>query len=84
MRPSRGESTVVSFRLDSPTKVTVTVYDLAGDQVDVLYNQTGSTGVNEVTWDGKNKRGKAVVPGVYYIVVKIERQRYVQKALVVR
>jgi len=84
LRPSRGESTVVSFRLDSPTKVTVTVYDLAGDQVDVLYNQTGSTGVNEVTWDGKNKRGKAVVPGVYYIVVKIDRQRYVHKALVVR
>ena len=28
--------------------------------------------------------GKAVVPGVYYIVVKIDRQRYVQKALVVK
>lgn len=84
LRPTRGESTVLSFRLDSPTKVTVTVYDLAGDQVDVLYNQTGSTGVNEVIWDGKNKRGKAVVPGVYYIVVKIDRQRYVQKALVVK
>ena len=82
--PARGESTVVCFRLDKATKVTVTVYDLAGDVVEVIFDQTGSVGSNEVSWDGKNRRGKNVVPGIYFITVLIDNKRYVLKALVVK
>ena len=41
-------------------------------------------GSNLITWDGKNRRGKIVVPGVYFIVVKVGGKRYVKKVLVVR
>jgi hypothetical protein len=84
LRPAQGESTVISFRLDNATKVTVTVYDLAGDVVGVIFDQTGSVGLNEVSWDGKNRRGKNVVPGVYFITVVIDKKRHVLKALVVK
>ncbi len=84
INPNTSEYTTLNFTLDTPTKVTVTVYDLAGDPVDVLYDQTGSVGLNEVIWDGKNRRGRAVVPGVYYVVVKIQKQRYVEKVLVIK
>jgi hypothetical protein len=84
LNPHNGESTTLDVRLVEPKKVTVTIYDLAGDPVVVLYKQTGSAGLNEIIWDGRNKRGKPVVPGVYYAVVKIDKKRYIEKILVIK
>jgi hypothetical protein len=84
INPRQGEATILNFRLDERSTVTITVYDLAGDSVKVIYNQSANAGMNEVVWDGKSKRGKAVVPGVYFIVVKIEKNRYVRKVLVIK
>lgn len=41
-------------------------------------------GATDVRWHGENRNGKTVIPGVYYIVVKIGGDRYVKKALVVK
>jgi len=40
--------------------------------------------LNEVKWYGKNKKGRKVVPEVYFVVVTIGKERYVKKVLVVR
>ena len=60
------------------------MYDLAGRPVAELYDRVGSPGLNEVIWNGKNRRGQKVVPGVYYVVVRIGKERYVKKVLVVK
>jgi flagellar hook assembly protein FlgD len=84
LNPHRGETTILNFRLSSRENVNITVYDLAGDPVKVLFSRTANQGMNEVVWDGKSKRGRPVVQGVYYIVVKIGNQRHVRKVLVVK
>ncbi len=84
INPRRGEVTTVNITVQKREKVTVTVYDLAGDPVKQLYSTTADIGLNEVPWNGKNKRGKNVVQGVYYVVTKIGKKRYVHKVLVVR
>ena len=84
INPSRGEITTLNFRLDTRTNVTVTVYDLAGDPVKTLFSGSANAGMNEVSWDGKSRRGRAVVQGVYLIVVKIDKTRHVRKVLVVK
>ena len=84
LNPHRGEATILNFKLDKRSNVTITVYDLAGDSVKVLYNGTANAGMNEVSWDGKNKRGRPVVQGVYLIVVKIGKDRHVRKVLAVK
>jgi hypothetical protein len=84
INPRRGEETILNFRLDQRDNVTITVYDLAGDPVITLYNRSTSAGMHEVSWDGKSKRGKPVVQGVYFIVAKIGSQRHVRKVLVVK
>ena len=60
------------------------VYDLAGDPVKTLFRGSANAGMHEVSWDGKSRRGKAVVQGVYLIVVKIDKDRQVRKVLVVK
>jgi flagellar hook assembly protein FlgD len=84
VEPKAGTHTTLNFKLTKVQKVTITVYDLAGRPVKVLYNRTGNIGLNEVIWDGKNRDGRTVVPGVYYIVVLIDKERYVHKVLVAR
>jgi flagellar hook assembly protein FlgD len=84
INPHRGEVTTINITIQKREKVTVTVYDLAGDPVKKLFSKTADVGLNEVPWDGKNKRGRKVVQGVYYVVTKVGKERYVHKVLMVR
>jgi hypothetical protein len=84
INPHNGDVTYINYYIDSGRKVTITAYDLAGNPVKVLFNGTGSTGTNLVTWNGRNRNGATVVPGVYYMVIKIGSDRYVRKVLVVK
>ncbi|KKL69890.1 hypothetical protein LCGC14_2110410, partial [marine sediment metagenome] len=84
INPAKGDYTIITFNLKKSTKVKITVYDLAGNPVKVLYNRTATAGMNHVKWYGKNKRGRKVVLGVYYVVTMIGKDRHVKKVLVVR
>lgn len=84
INPHNGDVTYINYYIDSGRKVTITAYDLAGNPVKVLFNGTGNAGTNLVTWNGKNRNGAAVVPGVYYMVIKIGSDRFVRKVLIVK
>jgi hypothetical protein len=84
INPSRGEYTIVTFKLKKSTKVKVTVYDSAGNIVKELYNRTAPAGISNVRWYGKNKKGRKVIPEIYFIVTRIGKKRHVHKVLVVK
>ena len=84
INPKNGELAYINIVTSKSEKISVTVYDLNGDPVAELFKQKRMPGSNLITWDGKNRRGKIVVPGVYFIVVKVGGKRYVKKVLVVR
>jgi hypothetical protein len=84
LNPRRGEVTIINLRLEERSNVSITVYDLAGDPVKSLCNRSMPSGMNEISWDGKSRRGKPVTQGVYYVVVKIGNERHVRKVLVVK
>ena len=46
-----NSSTKISFSLNSSTHATITVYDLFGKPVDVLFNGRAEAGVNQMTWN---------------------------------
>lgn len=66
--PSNGPTKIAYF-LESPSSVTVKIFDLAGKLVyedEVSAGQAGtSPGPQELTWDGKNMQGTSVRNGVY-------------------
>ena len=84
INPKNGEFAYINIVTSKSEKISVAVYDLNGDPVAELFKQKRMPGSNLITWDGKNRRGKIVVPGVYFIVVKVGGKRYVKKVLVVR
>jgi hypothetical protein len=78
----RGEEARITYNVERSTRVTISIHDLNGDLIKVLFDGTSMPGLNEVLWAGENKKGRSVVGGVYYIVIKIGDTRDVKKILV--
>ncbi|HNX57753.1 MAG TPA: hypothetical protein PKK43_01540, partial [Spirochaetota bacterium] len=65
-----------SYYLSDPAYVTITVYDVRGQQIvtllDGAYRQGGQN-IKENGWNGKNKAGRDCGPGLYFIHFKAKR-----------
>jgi hypothetical protein len=59
-------STSIRFSLAEPTLVRLEIYNVLGQKVRTLVNQSYPAGVYTITWDGKNASGKNVSSGVYF------------------
>jgi hypothetical protein len=57
--------TTISFTLNSETKVDLKIYNIRGQVVKTLLNNTLNHGEHRVVWDGKDDQGAQVGSGVY-------------------
>ncbi|MCD4827900.1 MAG: T9SS type A sorting domain-containing protein [Candidatus Cloacimonetes bacterium] len=58
-------TTEISFSLPNSGDVRLTVFNLKGQAVTILYNEYLDSGRHYVTWDGKDRFGRPVASGVY-------------------
>ncbi len=64
-------STTIPFRVDNEhARVLVAIYDLIGREIDVLTMGDFEKGVHEASWNGSDRQGKRVNPGVYVYSVR--------------
>jgi len=64
--PTRGPS-VVRFEAARDATVLVRVHDAAGRRVATLGRRSPEDGRGQVSWDGRDDRGRAVAAGVYFV-----------------
>jgi len=72
------EPTLIEYNLKEPSNVTITVYDIFGQEVWRESYKEGDNGgrkVNSVPWDGRNLSGKVVANGGYICRVWIESEK---------
>ena len=84
INPQNGDLLYINYYLSKNKRVRIEIFDLAGNRVKTLKNRTESSGSHLVTWNGKNRRGETCIPGVYYILIKVDKKRYVKKVLIVK
>ncbi len=84
INPAKGDLAFINLFLSDSADVRIKVYDVGGNFIATLYNQKDNPGAHLITWDGTNKRGRNVVRGVYFIIIRIDKKRYVKKVLVIR
>jgi hypothetical protein len=84
INPSQGEHTILHLILDTAGIVTIQVFDLKGDIVDVLHRGRLTEGEHIFTWDGQNRGGRDVVRGIYFIKVIGPDINEIRKVLVVK
>ncbi|MBT3274796.1 MAG: hypothetical protein HN368_16690, partial [Spirochaetales bacterium] len=84
INPTLGEETILKFALASRSQVTVQVFNLAGDLIDVIYRGPLAAGEYTYSWNGTNRSDEVVARGLYLIrVVSSEFDEY-RKVLVVK
>jgi hypothetical protein len=59
-------TTTIRYELKQPSKVSLKIYNLLGQEVRALVNKQESNGIHSAVWDGKNNRGQTVGSGVYF------------------
>jgi hypothetical protein len=81
---SQGEEAVIRYEQEKNGNVTVTVFNLSGNIVDILYSGQSNSGEHIYTWDGRNRGGNFVARGFYFIKVVGPGVSEIRKVLVVK
>jgi len=63
--PWRGHADL-TFRLPSPSRVQLDVFDVVGRRIATLIDGDRPAGFQQARWDGRNQRGEAVPEGLYF------------------
>jgi hypothetical protein len=77
-------TTRISFELDDPDDIEMTIYDATGSRVTTLIRGYRGAGPHSVTWDGRDSRGTRVASGVYWYSLKTSRGQSSRKMVLLK
>jgi hypothetical protein len=84
INPNNGESTYVHYQLVKGGQVTIQVFTMDGTMVDILYRGRRDAGEYRAVWGGKNRGGRAVARGMYFVRVVGPDIDEIRKIMVVK
>jgi hypothetical protein len=76
--------TAVSFTVDRPRPVRLTIHDLAGRQIAILADKIYQPGAHSITWRGKDATGREASSGIYFARMQSESFTAVRKLTLIR
>lgn len=77
-------TTRIRYQLPVLSVVELAIYNLLGEKVRSLVNQSQNPGVYSVTWDGTNDAGVPTASGVYFYHLKAGGYTQIQKMMLLR
>lgn len=63
------EGTVFQLSMPNDARIRISVYDLLGKPIRILFEGVHPKGNYDVPWDGNDETGKPVIPGMYICVL---------------
>ncbi|MBN1798816.1 MAG: T9SS type A sorting domain-containing protein, partial [Spirochaetales bacterium] len=84
INPNAGEQVKLHYILKRSGSVTIQVFTLSGDIVDVLFRGSLGAGEHSTAWDGRNRGGRVVAKGMYFIRIVGPDMDETRKVLVVK
>lgn len=79
--PLRG-STRIEYSLPRESSLHLTVVDVAGREVATLYNGERAAGAGSIEWNGLDRAGRRVAPGLYRVVLRAGAERVSRPVIV--
>ena len=76
-----AESFNISFELQEPEEVVISIYDMSGRKINQIANQKMMPGWHEIEWDGRTSSGNRSEDGVY--MIKIRTGDFYQTRLII-
>ena len=77
-------STRISYNVGERTRVTITVYNFLGQEVQTLVNHVQAAGDYSATWDGRDADGKPAATGIYFYRIVTDEFSNTRKMLLLR
>ena len=77
-------TTTIAYNLTENASVQIDIYNLKGRHIKMLSNSWKNTGYNSVKWNAKNDGGQQVPSGLYFYVVKVDKEIYRNKLLLLK
>lgn len=77
-------TTTISYSLPHRSHVNISIYNIAGERVTTLIDETKPAGEHIVTWDGTDYRGMPVATGVYFYTLKTDDYSSAKKMLLLK
>lgn len=77
-------TTSIRFFLDRSGDVSVTIFNLKGQQVRQLLSENRNLGEHEVMWDGKSDSGKDLASGPYMYVLETPEKTHTKRMVLLR
>lgn len=80
-----NNATTIVFNIPKPTNLSLSIYNLNGRHIVSLINdQRFTAGRHKLIWNGRNKQGKEVSSGVYFVKLQNGRESEFKKLLLVK
>jgi len=76
-----NSGTRISFDLSNPAQVTLEIYNILGQQVNTLLNQSRPAGSYTIDWDGRDSQGRFVASGIYFYRLKADNKTDAKKMI---
>lgn len=77
-------STTVPYRLDEPGQVQLSIYDIAGREVNRIVDRHVAAGSYSIAWPGIDAQGNMVPSGVYFVKLRVGSKEMVKKMVLTR
>ncbi|NOY95800.1 MAG: T9SS type A sorting domain-containing protein [Chlorobi bacterium] len=65
-----NQVTTIQYNTPKAANVQLIIYDILGREITSLVNSRLDAGIHNVQWDGRDKFGKKVFPGIYVYLIK--------------
>jgi flagellar hook assembly protein FlgD len=70
--------------VETKTHVDIAVFNVLGQRIATIYSRNRYGGLEPYTWDGCDRDGSPVPPGVYFIRIVAGDKNTVRKVVVIR
>ncbi len=77
-------NTSINFSLSNVGHVTLDVYNLRGQKVNTLVDETMQPGYHTVNWDGRDKNDRPVASGIYFYRMQTGEYTYIRKMMLIK
>ncbi|MCP4145838.1 MAG: hypothetical protein GY752_11220 [bacterium] len=74
----------ISYNMPSAGNLKITIFNIRGEEVCVLFNEEVEAGPGSITWSGKDESSEPVASGVYFVESRSSSSSLVKKLTLVR
>ena len=75
----------ISFSITEDSKVNISIYNIKGQLIRTLVDESYERGFHKAIWNGKDTSGKSVSNGIYFYNLKVNgKSKAVKKMLLLK